>query len=500
MGIIARQSIKRSILSLAGSLIGVISLLFIYPLSKDSYGFAQFLISSASFFAIFFSFGSTSLVIRYFPELKEKYSKGFLSVIFSVTFLVIILSTVVLGIFRKTILEFLAYVDFQTEVINDNLMTIYFLSLLIIIIQIIIFQSANFKRIVIPFAIHELSFKIFLPILILLVFLKKIEYFDISTGLLLFYLFSLIFNGIYLKHLGGLSLGKTGFWDLPGKKLKEFFSYMGFSGLNIISENLTTQIDRIMIPLLLNMSSNGVYSIFLFMSNTIAIPSNSLYPIASPVISDSMQKGDMKNIELIYKKTSINSFIAGSFIFILIWTNINDIINIMPDNESISPFINVFLFLCIAKLFDMVTSVNSFILIYSKFYKYNLIFLLLLAFMNVTFNYYFINMYGIVGAALGTMLSVFIYNIMKLIFIQVKFRIHPFSKNSLSIFIILLLTILIGRYLPASQFVILNLFYKSLLISIIYYLLLKSLKIDSEIIVAGESFIISLYKNAFKKR
>lgn len=129
-----------------------------------------------------------------------------------------------------------------------------------------------------------------------------------------------------------------------------------------------------------------------------------------------------------FTKTSLNSFIAGAFIFVLIWININDIVSIMPGKDGISPFINVFLFLCIAKLFDMVTSINSFILIYSKYYKYNLVFLLILALMNIVFNYHFITQYGIVGAALGTMISVFIYNIIKLIFIQMKFRINPFSK------------------------------------------------------------------------
>lgn len=500
MGIIARQGFKRSILSIIGSLIGVISLLFIYPLSKDSYGFAQFLISSASFFAIFFSFGSTSLVIRYFPELKDKYSKGFLSIIFSVTFLVISVSTIFFSVFKHAIINFLGKLDFQTQIINENLIVIYTLSVLFIIIQILIFQSANFKRIVIPFVIHELSFKVFLPVLILLVFMGKIEIFHIGTGLLFFYLVSFILNGIYLKNLGGLSLNKNTFLALTKKKMKELLSYMGFSGLNIISENLTTQIDRIMIPLLLTMSSNGIYSIFLFMSNTIAIPATSIYPIASPIISESMQNGDIQNVKSIYKKTSLNSFIAGAFIFVLIWININDIVSIMPGKDGISPFINVFLFLCIAKLFDMVTSINSFILIYSKYYKYNLVFLLILALMNIVFNYHFITQYGIVGAALGTMISVFIYNIIKLIFIQMKFRINPFSKSTLSIFLILIITILIGRYLPATPLVVINFIYKSLLISGIYYFLIKIFKIESELIPTGEKLVVKIFNFVIRKK
>ena len=172
----------------------------------------------------------------------------------------------------------------------------------------------------------------------------------------------------------------------------------------------------------------------------------------------------------------------------------------MPDNDGISPFINVFLFPCIAKLFDMVTSINSFILIYSKYYKYNLIFLLVLALMNIVFNYYFITMYGIVGAAFGTMLSVFIYNIIKLIFIQMKFMINPFSKSTLSIFLILIITVLIGRYLPAIPLVVINFIYKSLLISGIYYFLIKLFKIESELITTGENLIVKIFKFLIRKK
>ncbi|MGE5355964.1 MAG: lipopolysaccharide biosynthesis protein [Deltaproteobacteria bacterium] len=494
MGIIARQSIKRSILQLTGSLIGVVSLLFIYPLARESYGLAQFLLSTASLFAVIFSFGSTSVVIRYFPELRQKFSSSYLSINLSLSIIVILIMTVLIGVAKDPFFSFLATLGFKTPIIDKYIYIIYILAVLFIIIQIFIFQSSNYKRVVIPYAIHELAFKIVLPILIFLSFINTINIEQIGLGLLFFYTFSLIANGLYLYKIGGFSISDSFIWDLPRKKITEVLNYMGFSGLNIIGESITTQIDRIMIPMLMTMSSNGIYSIFLFMSNTIAIPYTSMYPIASPVLSESMQKGDMKNVESIYKKTSLNSLIAGVFIFVILWVNIREIVSIMHDKDKIIPFINVFLFLSLAKLVDMVTSVNSFIIIYSKYFRYNLIFLLILALSNIVLNYYFINKYGIEGAAFATLLSVIFYNTLKLIFIQLKFKINPFSRSVYYLTAISGVMVFIAGLLPEVQWVIISIAYKSIIVTGLFYILIKIFRIDAEIIGSIEKMILNLIR------
>ncbi len=487
MGIIARQGIKRSIVSYIGVFIGMISTIFIYPLARDAYGYAQFLVSTSTILALFLGFGSNGLVVRYFPEFKKH--KGYLGIILSFIFSAIVLVSAILFLLKVPILKFLQAKEFNIDSLNQNLIVIFILSVLLILIQTFIFQAANYKRIVIPAVIHELAYKFLLPILVLLYYFEYIALGEIAYFIVIFYLFSLILNGIYVKSLGGISIKRTGFWNLPSKKIREMLQYMGFSGLNGLSSNITTRIDTIMIPMLVNMAANGTYAIYLFMSNTLAIPMNSLNQIASPVVSESMKNSDFKNIDDIYKKTSLNSFIAGAFIFIVIWTILSDLLHIMPKNDEIKPFVYVFFFLGIAKLIDMLTSVNTYIIIYSKYYKYNLLFLLFLAILNLLLNYYLIKLYGITGAGIATMLSIIMYNLVKLVFIKIKFDLFPFTKNTLIIILIACIVFFAGNHIPSSNFPVLNMGYKSVVITVLYYLLIKLFKLKADIIEIVENIL-----------
>ncbi len=487
MGIIARQGIKRSIISYIGVFIGMVSTIFVYPLARDAYGYVQFLISTSSVLALILGFGGTGLVVRYFPEFKK--DKGYLGIVLSFIFSAIIIVSFILFLLKDTIYKFLKARDFDTELLDSNLIIIFSLAIFLIFIQTFIYQSANFKRIVVPSIIHELLYKILLPILILLYYFDKITIRDIAYVIVFFYIISTLFNFFYVQSLGGISIKNRGFWNLPATKIKEMVQYMGFSGLNVLSANITTRIDTIMIPMLISTAANGTYTIFLFMSNTIAIPMNSLNQIASPIVSDSIKNEDYGNIENIYKKTSLNSFIAGAFIFIVIWTILPDLLQIMPKNKEIKPYLFVFFFLGIAKLVDMLTSVNSYIIIYSKYYKYNLIFLIFLSVLNLILNYYLIQIYGITGAGIATMLSITLYNLLKLIFIKRKFNLFPFTKDTIVIILIAAITFVAGIFIPSSEIAILNLIYKTAIIVALYYILIKIFKLKADIIDIVEKYL-----------
>jgi len=499
MGIIARQGIKRSLLSVIGTLIGVFSIMVIYPLANEAYGFAQFIYSTAVILSMVLGFGSSGLVIKYFTEFKKENFKGYLGVVLSFAFINILIISIFILIFRQHFFTFLIYLGFDIDLIINNITAIYGLAILVILIRFMIYQASNFNRIVIPALINEFGYKIFLPFIILLFYYKNIYLEQIGYLLLAFYALSLVLNYIYLKKIGGVSIGENSILSLSKKKVKEMYSYMGFSGLNSLSGNVTTRIDAIMIPLLTSLAGNGIYSIFLFMSNTISIPNNSLNQIASPIIANSIANNDFSNVNNIYKKTSLNSYLIGAILFIIIWSILPDIIQLMPSDKDFHPFIYVFFFLGIAKLVDMLTSINSYIIIYSKYYKYNLLFLLVLAILNLVLNYFLINKYGIVGAAIATLSSMILYNLAKLVFIKIKFDLFPFNFNTIKIVLISFIVFFISVYLPNADFVIINLVYKPFLLILLYYILIKTFRIEGELIELGEGIIIKIHKKLFIK-
>ena len=73
MGIVIRQSIKGSIVSYAGAVIGMISTIFIYPyfLSPELIGLNRILVDSAFLFAFIAQIGIPNAIIKFSPQLKK---------------------------------------------------------------------------------------------------------------------------------------------------------------------------------------------------------------------------------------------------------------------------------------------------------------------------------------------------------------------------------------------------------------------------------------------
>ena len=84
-------------------------------------------------------------------------------------------------------------------------------------------------------------------------------------------------------------------------------------------------------------------------------------------------------------------------------------------------------FLGIARVINMATGLNNEIINYSKYYAWNLVFILFLATTNIVANILLIKAFGLVGAALATLISISLFNIIRLSFIQLKFKMHPLS-------------------------------------------------------------------------
>jgi len=430
MGIIQRQSIKTLIVSLAGVLIAGFSMLFVYKLDESIYGTAQFIYGVAAFLTPFASLGIASTTVRFYPSFLEqdyKYLNSMLLYlgIISVGFLIVYF------LFQDYFYELLRI----TRVDEDGLIKSYtsFIIPLVLVLNlnyVLMAYSSNKLRIVIPEIINTLSYKIFLPILILLVYFNYLQEDYIATAILIFFIIVSCCLVLYLCSIDAIKL-RSGLLSLSRKKLSEIARYSGFSGLNTIGGTLAFRVDIIMIGTMLTMEAVGIYSILMFLTNVIEIPRKSISKIASPIISKAWTDHNVDEIRSIYKKSSINSLVAGVGIFLIIWYSlpILDFLSIGEDRFYNGRY--VFLFLAIGKMIDSLMSVNSEIIIHSKYYKVNLYFLLFLGISNICLNYILITMYQLLGAAIATSISYLLYNVMKFIYIWYRFKLTPFSKNTL---------------------------------------------------------------------
>ena len=74
----------------------------------------------------------------------------------------------------------------------------------------------------------------------------------------------------------------------------------------------------------------------------------------------------------------------------------------------------------------MATGCNSAIIANSKFYKYTLYSNIILMVITVLSNIYFIQLYGLTGAAIATGISIFLFNTFKLLVVAIDLKFSPF--------------------------------------------------------------------------
>jgi len=190
--------------------------------------------------------------------------------------------------------------------------------------------------------------------------------------------------------------------------------------------------------------------------------------ISTPLIARSLENNRMNEIADIYSKSALNQLIIGLLLFIGLYVNLDNIYQLIPKSEIYVLGKWVVIFIGIGKLFDMGAGLNGEIIILSKYYKVNIILTAILALITISANLLFIPIYGIVGAALGTALSLIIFNVIKFLFVYYKLKLQPFTYNNLKVLIIGGLTLLVGRYIPQIENILVDIVMRSAVILMVY--------------------------------
>ncbi len=429
MGVIIRQGIKQSIVNYSLAFVGLLSVLFVYPLDKEAYGLARFLIDTAMLCTPLVLLGANLVSVKYFPvfQADDRKANGLLGII------------LLIATFGSALVLIGAF--FSRYWINDWLISKsgdferfgwYCLPILILgsFIQIFTSYSSNFQRIVWPSLFQQLI-KITLPIGLLMVYFMKWDTQFLVTVILFTFVMNLILVAMYIKSLKGFDC-KINWGFLKPKLRSEMLRFGMLSMLGSTGAMLALRLDSVLVPTLIDLKSNGIFGIAAVMVSFMMIPTTSLATIAAPIISKALNDNDQPKLKELYVKSSLNSLIPALLLAICIAGCVHEIFQIMPKGHEMIPAIPVLYFLIGARIFDVSTGFNSEILGYSKHYATNLILLLILAISNIILCNYFITKLGmgILGAGVATFISLVLYNLLKLFFIYKHFKMLPFESKS----------------------------------------------------------------------
>lgn len=468
MGVVKRQGFKRSIVDYTGVAIGMISVFFVYPLVIEAYGMISFLRSSALLVSSFAALGIPSIAIRFFPDFREDNGRhqGFLSFLL----LMVFTSFLILAVFwyggRDDLLQFYTMrSDGQLSI--ENCFTFVFpLALFYVLIKVLVAHCSNFQRIVVPAIIHEFFLKLLVPVLCLLFFFSLIDVGFVLRVYFWSHLAIAIALLVYLRILGQLQ------WSWPTSKIwsnfKEIAAYASYNLLGSVGAAFTQQMDVFMMGNLTDARKTGSYDLGIRLVSPLAVPQRAIMSITAPLIADGVKREDWEYLYDIYWRSALNLLAFSMGLFLLLFFNLDDLSKLLPGGEVFHELKPVVFLLGLSSLFDMSTSVNGHLITFSRYYRANVIFIVLLGVLNTILNILLIPDFGMTGAALATACSLVGYNIAKLIFVRVKFGFWPFRVQMLYLLFIAFVLGGLCWLLPLPFHPLVNMIIRSLVVTVLY--------------------------------
>lgn len=496
MGVIIKQSIKSTFISYVGILLGAFNILLLFPkyLKPEEFGLIRLLQDIPFLFALFVQLGASSITDRFFYHFKEKQrDNGFLSML---------LLYPLIG-FTLFLLTFFIFLDFWKAKFasNASLLVDYFVYLVpltLFMMYTSVMESylranlsinwSNFAR--------DVLVRIFYTVFVVVYALKLISFNALVYLIVLGYFLSLVTLFIHARRLNIFYL--TPSFKLPEKPLmKEMGTYLIYLIPGTAGSLIAQKIDTIMLALIgdgdhsnptlhnIGLEYIAIYSLAYFISSVIDVPRRSLTQISIPILSAALKEHDMQKVSSLYKKSSITQYIAGVFIFLIIWINIDDLFLFIPNNELYRQGKYVILFVGLSKLFDMATSINGEIIQLSKYFRFNILTILLLAVLTVTLNNVFIPKYTIVGAAIALAITILLYNTVKTYFIWYKMKLSPFTKDMIPVSLFCLAVLACTALFPYTPGSLLQSIFwiggRSFVFCILLYFLIRKFKISEDL-------------------
>ena len=149
-----------------------------------------------------------------------------------------------------------------------------------------------------------------------------------------------------------------------------------------------------------------------------------------------------------------------------------------------------------AMIFDLATGFNGHIISLSKYYRFNIVIMLFLAITTIALNYLFLTktQFGIIGIAMATAISLTLFNMIKIYFNYVKFKVFPLTIEMMYVLIICTLAITLAIMFPVTKSNLVNLLYKPAFVLIVIFGANHVMKIFPIEDYLNKKFFKSLFK------
>ena len=434
MSQVRKQSIVSTVFVYAGFLIGFVNTYLFTrqgsSFTTSEYGLSLIFIAIGNVMYAFANLGMVSVIYKFYPYYNDNLPKK-KNDLLTWTLLVSIIG------FCFVILAGIVFKDLVIRKFKGNspeLVKYYFwifpFGFSLLIFSILEVFAWNMRRSVFTTFLRELFFRVITMVLIFLVSFKLINGFDAFIKL---YAFSyglvalvLLFYLVYKKEFY-ITLTISRVTKKFYKKIATMASLV-YVGSTVFT--IAMFIDGIIIASLLGTDSVGIFGFASVISGLVQAPQRGAVAASIPVLSKAWKDKDYEKINMIYQRSGINLLIASLGIFLIIWLNYADAVHTFNLKPDYLQSLWIFFFLGIARVVDLGTGVNSQIIGTSTFWRFEFISGMVLLALVVPLNYYLVKHLGIIGAGYSTLISISVYNFIRILFLKKKFNMHPFSMKT----------------------------------------------------------------------
>lgn len=474
MGIVLNQSFKNTIITYIGFGIGAINTLYLYPiyLGATYYALTNYILSAANVIMPLFAIGMQNTLVKFYSQYEtEEEREQFLSF----TALFPILMCIPLGIigifFFDDITEF---VSKENPVVKEFMLLIPFIGICMAYFEIFYAWARVHMHSVFGNFIKEVGLRVFSSFALIGLYFKWISLVQFVYLTAIIYLVAFLVTMFYAFYIK-----RPNFQISIPENVKSVMEYTFYIILSGSVANLLLDGDKLMLNQYMEIKNIAYYSVATYIALVISVPSRAMHQIVYPITAKLMHENKHDELNVLYKKTSINLQIVGGFVMLCIFVNINQLYEIVP--AEYRGGIPVVFMIGLSKYFDLILGNNNAIIFNTKYYRMVLFLGLGLVVLTFILNVIFIPLYGIMGSAFATLLSITFYSLAKLLFVVKKLHLYPFTKQNLYSLAVTAAIFLGFYFWDFAVYPLIGIALKSILVTILYLYLNYKFEISPDI-------------------
>ena len=482
MSTIRKQSIYSSLFTYAGFAIGAVNILYLYPtfFTPEQFGLTRIIGDIALIFATICTAGVLPITFKFSPYYQQHVPKEkndlmalvLLFIVFTCTILYLLFPYIQPWAIRK-------FGRKSPDLVN------YFYLVYPITVSIVFFSILEsftwiIKKTIISNFAKEFLQRLLITVLIMLWAFGVITQFEVFVSLYAYLFFAssiVLIIVIYRSKIFAIHFKPSSLTKKLGPIMLRFGSAYFLSAiLNVIAKTNDTLI-------IASQSAGGlvdaaIFTIATYMITIMDVPQRSMISAATPQIAIAWKNNDIAKLDRLYKKTALNLLIIASGIMGVIIINTPLLLHLLGPTYKLLP--TLMLIMGLSKLIDLGTGLNSQILQLSKHWKIDLFTNMFFVVVSIILNYYLTRNYGIIGTAIGGLIAIVCFNLIRFIYIKKIYALQPFSwKNAIAISLAALFTTIIF-FLPLFHQVWIDAILKSIVFVVLFGIAIIKMNISKD--------------------